>query len=294
MRGLVLSFLLFSFGGFACASGIATTILPTKFFVDKIAGGEFEASAMVGVGDNPHIYEPKPKQMKFLENSEIYFSVGVEFDEIWTKKFASMYPNLKIIDTSKGVEKREFSHEFDDDSHAMHAEDEFSHAKHDHAGLDPHIWLEPAAVKIQAKNILDALCEVYPKNCDKFSENFAKFSAELDALDEFASKKFENLKNRNFIVYHPNFRYFAAKYDLNEIDVEIDGKEPKPAQIAALLKRIKSENIRLMVIAPQFSKQTAQILASESGIRIVEIDPLSENWEAQMRNLIEEIAKNDE
>lgn len=313
--------LFFAFCGLCFAkTTLSTTILPTKFFVEKIAGSDFEVNAMVVKGADPHTYEPKPSQMKALEKSELYFSVGIEFDEVWLKKIAKNYPNLKIVKTDANIDKiamSEHEHKHDcncikkdpNDKHSgekhdhadiksshekehSHDHAEHSHEHHDHSGLDPHIWLDPNLVKIQAKTIKDALIEKFPSKKETFEKNYANFTKELDELDKFAHAKLDGLKNRNFIVYHPSWGYFAKVYNLNQIAIEIEGKEPKPADLKELIEEAKEENVKVIFVAPQFSKTAAQTIAKATNAEVIEIDQLPENWLDEMKKTIEIFSKN--
>ena len=278
---------------------VSTTIMPTKFFIEQIVGDELEINVMVPSSADPHTFEPKPSQMKMLEKSDLYFEVGMEFDEIWLKKISSDFKSVKFIKTQSGIEKIAMSshHDHEDDDEKDHAEHkhehekDHDHAKHDHGNLDPHIWLDPILVKTQSKNILNALCETYGEKCEKFSANFAEFEKKLDGLDEFAKSNLKDLKGAKFIVYHPSWGYFAKRYDLEQIAIEIEGKEPKPADLAHLIEEAKEEGAKVIFVAPQFSKKAATAIADESGASVVEIDHLSANWLEEMKKTIEIISK---
>ena len=281
---------------------VSTTIMPTKFFIEQIAGNELEINVMVPSSADPHTYEPKPSQMKMLEKSDLYFEVGVEFDEIWLKKIAPDFKNVKFIKTQENIEKiamnshhehGDHDHEKDHDGHdhEKHAEHKHEHDEHDHGNLDPHVWLDPILVKTQSKNILNALCETYGEKCEKFSANFAEFEKKLDELDEFAKAKLKDLKEAKFIVYHPSWGYFAARYDLEQIAIEIEGKEPKPADLAKLIEEAKEESVKVIFVAPQFSKKAAITVAAASGANVEEIDHLSGDWLNEMKKTIEIISK---
>ena len=258
---------------------VSTTIMPTKFFIEQIAGDELEINVMVPSSADPHTFEPKPSQMKMLEKSDLYFEVGVEFDEIWLKKIAPDFKNVKFVKTQENIEKIAMNSRHD------HEKD------HDHGNLDPHIWLDPILVKTQSKNILNALCETYGEKCEKFNANFYAFEKKLDELDEFAKAKLKDLKEAKFIVYHPSWGYFAARYDLEQIAIEIEGKEPKPADLAKLIEEAKEENAKVIFVSPQFSKKAALAIASASGANVEEIDHLSGDWLNEMKKTIEIISK---
>ena len=264
---------------------VSVSILPQEYFVKQIAGDAVEVNVMVGKGADPHTYEPKPKQMTALEKSDLYFAIGIEFEEAWLPKFQKSYPNLKIVKTDEGVEKIKF------EGHHEHADHDHHDHEHHHGEFDPHIWLDPVLVKIQAKNIAAALSEKYPENKALFEANLAKFEAKLDELDGFIKSTLANVKNREFIVYHPSWGYFAKRYDLEQIAIEVDGKEPKPAELKELIEEAKEHGVKVIFVAPQFSKKAAQTVAKESGASVVEIDQLPLDWDAELRKTAQIFAK---
>ena len=284
---------------------VSVSILPQEYFVKQIAGDAVEVNVMVGKGADPHTYEPKPKQMTALEKSDLYFAIGIEFEEAWLPKFQKSYPNLKIVKTDAGVEKIKFEghHEHADHNHDAKHEHAHHDHKHEHAGhdhhdhehhhgeFDPHIWLDPVLVKVQAKNIAAALIEKYPENKALFEANLAKFEAKLDELDGFIKNTLANVKNREFIVYHPSWGYFAKRYDLEQIAIEVEGKEPKPAELKELIEEAKEHGVKVIFVAPQFSKKAAQTIAKESGASVVEIDQLPLDWDAELRKTAQIFAK---
>lgn len=297
---------------------VTTSILPTKYFVEQIAGDTLSVNAMVERGSDPHTYEPKPKQMKELEKSEIYFAIGIEFEDTWLKRFEKNYPNLKIVRTDEGIKKIYMDghshdhhdheeHKHDDhndkkaDKHhehkheADHKHEKTSHDKehkhsgcsHNHGSLDPHVWLDPMLVKKQAKIIAQNLIEKFPENKALYEENLGKFLTKLDDLHKFIEGKLANFKDAKFIVYHPSWGYFAKRYDLEQIAIEVEGKEPKPQELAELIEEAKEHKIKVIFVAPQFSKKSANIIAKQTGASVVEIDQLPLDWDAEMRKTAE-------
>ncbi|WP_407643626.1 metal ABC transporter solute-binding protein, Zn/Mn family [Campylobacter portucalensis] len=188
----------------------------------------------------------------------------------------------------------DMAHHTHDMAHHMHNHHHGQcphHHGHHHSGLDPHIWTDPILVKIQAKNIKDALVKKFPTNKEKYEKNYAKFIKVLDDFDQQTSKKLSNLKNNKFIVYHPSWGYFAKRYNLVQIPIEVEGKEPKPADLKELIEEAKEEDIKVIFVAPQFSKKSAKIIAKESGAKVVEIDQLPENWLKEMKKTVDIFAK---
>lgn len=274
MKYLITAFLLATLG---FAKDIVTTsILPTAYFVKQIAGNTLDVQTMIQKGVDPHTYEPRPSQMKNLENSTMYFAVGIDFENSWLPKFKKLFPNLVVVNTQDTIKKIAMVEHEHEGEHHHHHENE----------LDPHVWLDPILVKIQARNIANALIKRYPQNKDLYEANLAKFDKKLDELNNFANNSFKNIKNRDFIVYHPSWGYFAKRYDLTQIPIEINGKEPKPKELKELIDEAKEHNVKVIFVAPQFPKKAAITIANECGAKVEEIDQLPLNWDKEMRKSI--------
>ncbi|MCD8212538.1 MAG: zinc ABC transporter substrate-binding protein [Campylobacter sp.] len=300
---------------------VTASILPTKYFIEQIAGDTIDVNVMVGKGADPHTYEPKPKQMKELENSKLYFAVGIEFEDVWLERFSKTFKSLKIIKTQEGIQKIAMSgehhhdhdgehdhdkhadcdhdkHEADAQKHEHHDHDKHEHHDHEahehhhhHHGLDPHVWLDPVLVKTQAQNIADALIAEFPQNAEIYKANLAKFQAKLDELDKFIADKLQNVKNRVFIVYHPSWGYFAKRYNLEQVAIEIEGKEPKPTDMAELIEEAKEHGVKVIFVAPQFSQKAAKLIAEQAGAKVEQIDQLPLEWFSEMKKTAEILAQ---
>lgn len=273
---------------------VSTSILPTAYFVKQIAGDTVNIVSMVGNGDDPHTYEPHPEQVKALSKSDLYFGVGIEFEEVWLPKFKDSFKGLKFVDTAKGIEKIPMQDDDDDDApeHVGEHNHDHSHAHghghahhhHDHDGLDPHVWLDPVLVQTQAENIAAALSKAYPKNANLYALNLSNFKQKLNELDEFIKKELAGLKGGKFIVYHPSWGYFAKRYGLEQIAIEVEGKEPSATELAKIIDEAKHEQIKMVFIAPAFSKKSAKLIAAQTGAEVVVIDQLAYEWEDSMQN----------
>ena len=280
----------------ASTQQLTVSILPQKYFVEKIVKDKFEINVMVKPGSSPHTYEPKSSQMKALANSKIYFYAGVSFEEAWLDKFKQSAKNTLFIDTTTGIEKIEMEeHEHHEESSKTDAnKDKHKHhdeEKHDHSGLDPHVWLDPTLVKTQAKNIYEAVLKVDSVNSEFYKANYEAFIKELEVLDKEIETILNPYKEKAFMVFHPSWGYFAARYDIEQISIEIEGKEPKPNELLQLVEEAKKHNIKIVFVAPQFSQKSAKTISQNVGANVVSINPLSDDWYNNMLFVANEIAK---
>lgn len=253
--------------------GVTVSILPEKYFVDRIGGDHVSVNVMVVSGADPHTYEPKPAQMAALSNSDIFFRIGVEYENAWLQRFSSTNPKMKIVDISEGLQKLPMP--------AHQGEQGASSGE----GLDPHVWTSPALVKSMAWRIYSELSALDPANESVFKTNLGSFQKDLDALDSEIRASLDSLTNRRFMVFHPGWAYFAKDYNLDEIPIEIGGTEPSASELSALIDTAKALNIRVIFTQPEFSTQIAKYIAKEIGADVILISNLKEDWLNNLREV---------
>jgi zinc transport system substrate-binding protein len=287
LRNLLKAFCLSLLMSFVPISGVSAadkttvfvSIVPQKFFVEQIAKDLVDVQVMVEPGANPHIYEPKPAQMAAISKAKIYFAIGVTFEETWLKKLASINPKMRIVHTEHGIQKMPMA------SH--HHDEEKDHKKesHDHGVLDPHVWLSPPLVMVQARNILTALQEVDSAHHSVYEANYKAFITMLVELDGELRGILTGKRGLQFIVFHPAWGYFAHAYGLKQVPIEIEGKEPKPAQLKELIEHAQKHQIKVVFVQPQFSSKSAEQVAKEIGGQVAFVDPLALNWAENLREV---------
>ena len=242
---------------YASKPELTVNILPQKYFVEKIVKDKFNINVMVKPGVSPHNFEPKPSQMKSLVVSKAFFLIGDSSEKAWLEKFKQNAKNTLFVDTTVGIEKMEMiaheDHE-ENETHEHHEDHEHEEA-HEHSGLDPHIWLEPTLVKIQAKNIYEAMLKIDSINSDFYKANYEEFLKELDSLDQDIKTLLSSHKDKAFMVFHPSWGYFAKRYEIEQISIEIQGKEPKPNELVKLIEEAKKHDIKIIFVSPQFSQK---------------------------------------
>ena len=298
---------------------VFVSIVPQKYCVQQIGKDLVEVQTMVQPGASPATYEPKPRQMADLSTAKIYFAIGVPFENAWLEKIAAANPNMRVIHTDQGIDKiaMEAHHHHDDheeehhDEGEHHGEAEHDHEKgehhgeaehghekgehheedehdkdhHEHTGLDPHIWLSPPLVKIQARTILTALQEADPVHRGVYEANFKAFTSQIDQLDADLKTTFAGKTGLQFMVFHPAWGYFAHAYGLKQVPIEIEGKDPKPDQLKELIEHARENGIKVVFVQPQFSTKSAEVVAQEIGGQVAFADPLAEDWMTNLREV---------
>jgi len=268
---------------------VTVSILPQAYFVERIGGDAVRVNVMVGPGEEAHTYEPKPEQMKALSLSPIFFSIGVEYEDVWIPRFANVNPEMMIIDSAAGIKRIDApdSHTYSD---TVGQDDRADEAHETVLHTDPHVWLAPENGKIIAANILDALINLAPGKSALFEENFESLIMDIDALDLRINTALAGKSQRSFMVFHPAWGYFAHQYDLEQIPVQVGGQEPSVSEMAELVQIARKEQIRVIFVQPTFSTANVQAIADEIDAKVAIVDPLARDWLGNLATVAETFA----
>ena len=122
---------------------IAVSIPPQAWFVSRIAGDKVQVLTLAGPGQNPHNYEPTPRQISGMANAGVWLLSGTEFEIVLKPKLASLFPNLPVIDGTEGVKFRLLEDHAPSDS-----QESPRHSDETPGSIDRHTWLgrEPAMI----------------------------------------------------------------------------------------------------------------------------------------------------
>ncbi|SLM29196.1 ABC-type zinc transport system, periplasmic binding protein [Desulfamplus magnetovallimortis] len=276
------------------------SIEPQAYFVERIGGKMVDVHVLVPPGKSPATYAPTPSQMLKLTEAKLFFTIGVPFEKALMPKIKKITGGLEIVDTTKGIELMPFhisesSHGHHEESDAkekeqssehQNAEDEKSEDEHHHTdALDPHIWMNPLLVKIQAATILDALLKYAPEHKAQLSQNFNKFMDDLDKLHLKIKDALAPLEGETIFVYHPVFGYFAREYGLKQLAVERGGKSPRGKELLNFITEAKNNNVHVIFVQPQFDQNTANKIATAIKGVVVPLDPLARNYIENLENM---------
>ena len=255
---------------------VVVSIRPQLYVMQQLGGKLVSVTSMLPEGAFPGVYEPTSKQMQELSNADMYVRIKVPYEIAWWEKMEAANPHMYVVDSTEGIEYIE-GH-----AHEHHAE-ETDH--HEHHGRDPHIWLSPRLMKTQVENIYQGLLAVDPDHKDIYTANKEAFLSTLENLDAAIQAKLTRLKTRKFMIFHPAWSYFARDYDLEQIPIEIEGKEPSAREMTELMKIAKKEQVTVIFVQPQTSRRSVDIIAKQIGARVEVLDPLAADWLENMRRV---------
>ncbi|MFB3784909.1 MAG: metal ABC transporter solute-binding protein, Zn/Mn family [bacterium] len=264
---------------------VYASIPPHAYFVERIGGSHVNVLVMIGPGQNHETYEPAPRQMVQLSKSRLYFQAGLPFEDVWLRRIQSLNPQLRVVDLREGITLRPLA------GHAQEAEAAPEPRAKNGELKDPHIWLNPMFAQIQARAIAQALEAGDPAHAAEYRNNLEPLLTDLRALHEEITKLLTGPRTTKFIVYHPAWGYFADAYGLEQISVEVEGKEPSAQQLAELIETAKANQIKTVFIEPRISQKSAETLAQEIGGKVAVLDPLGKEYMENLKKAAQTIAE---
>lgn len=266
---------------------ISVTIEPQRYFAEKIAGDKFKINCVVPSGQSPETYDPTPQQMIQIGKSMAYLKIGhIGFEQAWMENISEQNPHLKLFDLSEGVELLKNKEE--EDHHPAEGEEHDHH--HHPGGVDPHIWNSIAGAKAIASNMLNAFVTLDKENADYYRDNYNALMTEIEETEKAVGQMLKPVLSRTFIIYHPALSYFANEFGFTQLCIEMDGKEPSPAQLKELVETAKNYNAQVVFIQQEFDQKNAELIAKETNCRLVTINPLDYHWSREMIQIAKALA----
>lgn len=270
---LALSFSLILLSGVSRAAApqepvhVVVTIPVLKDFVEQVGGSHVRVTSLLKGYENEHTYSPKPSDLTAVRNARLLFEVGIGL-EVWVSSLVKNAgsPSLRVITTSSGIGLIG-----DGDMHGDHE----NTTKSKERG-NPHVWLDPENAVTIMRHITEALIEVDSLHAQDYRQNQAAYLRRLDQLRAELAGRARALTDRRFIAHHPAWPYFARRFEfeiVGTIQVQSAG-EPSARHMQELIRVMKKQKIRVVVSEIQLSQKLPELLAKETGARVVVLTTL--------------------
>jgi zinc transport system substrate-binding protein len=254
---------------------VAVSIIPQAWLVSEIGGRYVDVVALVQPGESHETYQPSDAQISRVMGGAAYFCIGMPFES--GPAFANIRSQgkLRMVDMREGIELREIgAAERPAGEEASRGHPSHGHG-HEHGGKDPHVWLSPKLLKIEARTVAKTLGELDPAHREAYDRNLAALNAKLDAADGEIHGLLDPLRGKTLFVFHPAWGYFADEYGLKQVAIEQEGKEPSDEEATALQRSAREHGAKVVFVQPQISSRGAEAVARAIGARVESLDPLA-------------------
>lgn len=256
---------------------ITVSIQPQKYFLEKIAGDKWDVKCLLSNGADPESYDPAMTHLLNLESSSAYFRMGnIPFESAIINKVHNNNPALRIYNNSEGIDLITGTHSHGDIKHAD--------------APDPHTWTSVKNARIIAGNMYNALVDLDPDNKNYYAGNYKRLQASLDSLDTRLDSILAPSRGESFVVWHPSLSYFARDYGLNQISLSPEGKEATIAMMQQTVDSAMRSGAKVLFFQKDLDSRQAETANEQIGARVININPLSYNWDKEMLTIADAIA----
>ncbi|MDI3543627.1 MAG: zinc transport system substrate-binding protein [Candidatus Atribacteria bacterium] len=232
---------------------VGVSIAPLCSLVQEVGKDKVEIFQLIPNGASPHTYEPRPSDVRKIEEGQAFFLVGLGLDFFLEEIIKNVAKEKPIFYVYQGID--------------LIKEGE---------GVNPHIWISISNAQIMVGNIGKALSTLDPENSGYYETNAQEYIQKLRDLDQWFGEEVKKLSKRSFVAHHSAWDYLARDYRL-EIKGVIEKspeKEPSPRELKNLIEKMKKEDVRVIFTEPQLNQKIAQVLAQETNAQIIILDPL--------------------
>lgn len=278
------------------------SVPPQASVVRDVGGPHVVVHCLVQAGQDPHVFEPTPKQIRALGRAKVFFTVGMPFERPVLERIRGQLPNMEVIDAFAGFARQPASdcgHDHPKPPAAGHSRSASSRSipgglRHDHgpgdSNTDPHVWLSPDALKTMAKNTAATLARLDPAHQSEFQRRLKQVNDAIDEADARVRAKLAPYRGRAVYVFHPALGYFCGAYGLRQRAVEVDDRSPSSRQLRELIRQAKRDGARVVFVQEGFDPHGARAVARAIAGRLVTVDPLAEDAVANLEHIAEAIA----
>lgn len=267
---------------------IVTSFYPMYAMTSELVGDKHQV-LMINSGNGIHGFEPSASDVAAIYDADlfIYHSSSLES---WTKNLEANKGNhpVKMIQASDGL-----SFKVVPGLESLAQDDSKLHGNQ----FDLHSWVDPIEAANEVTLIAEALAEVDPENAEMYAEKAQLFTDEAQKMTERYTEIFAKSSQKTFVTQHTAFYYLAERFGLNQLGVTGISSESEPSarQLNDVMKFVQKQDVHTLFIEPKVSDRIAKMIASSTGVEIVELSPLEtdpqndltflENLEAQLKIL---------
>lgn len=219
--------------------------------VSTVGGPLVSVRSLIGPDQDPHIYEPTPRDLRDLLAADVVVENGLGLEGWMVRLTGAAGFKGRIVQAAAAVKPRTMREE----SGAI--------------ATDPHAWQDPRNGVLYVQAIQAGLGAADPDHAETYGDAARAYIAAIQQADARIAAAFAPIPpdQRRIITTHDAFGYYGARYGIEFLAAEGISTESEPSAkaIAALVKQIKREKIHAVFIENMTSDRMAKMLARETG-----------------------------
>lgn len=274
---------IFIYAALVCASFTAlplqaaelwVTIVPQKYFVERIGGDAVTVEVLVRPGQSPELYTPSAAQLVRLAKADAYIGIGLPVEHAVLPRIEASMSQVRVLQTGELADAHDHHH----------------HEGCVHGDFDPHIWMDPLAMIEFVDKVRELLAQLEPSKAGLFQANADRVILELKATDALLKTQLKPHAGRVFYINHPALGHFAERYGIVQRSLEQAGTDASARRIAELVKAARADQVGAVFTQPEFGRSSAAVLARALKVDVVELNPLAEDYFKNLQLIADRLA----
>jgi zinc/manganese transport system substrate-binding protein len=272
---------------------VVATLSDLWVLTQAVGGDLVTADLVTRLGQNPHDMEIRPSQILIVKRADVLVRNSLEYD-MWIDPMVESAGNPKVlrgspnvIEAGRGIQVLKVPPVADRSLGDIHP-----------LG-NPHYYLDPANAVIVTANIVAGLSRVAPEQAPRFEANRKAFLDRLATAERRWKETLAPYRGAKVVSYHDTFPYFYRAFGLVEGGILEDrpGIPPSPQHVANLIRQMKEEKVKVILLETWYPAQVASFVARETGATVVSVPALpgavkgTEDYVSFIDYLVETVAK---
>jgi len=251
---------------------VVVSIKPIHSLVASLMAGVGEPALLVESGGSPHGYTLRPSQAAALSDADLVVWIGEGLESYLSAPLQSLVPEGKTLELATLPEIVLLPLR---DSGVWEAHDDAHDADHDHAGYDPHLWLDPHNAIVIARAVAERLAALDSAHAGIYETNLAALTEAIEVLDSKSAVALAPVRDAPFIVFHDAFQYFEQHYGLAGIGAILLDPEQgaSAARLSSIRERLSEADVVCAFAEPQVDTGLLETAVEGIPVRIATLDP---------------------
>lgn len=231
---------------------VVTTTTMLRDLVSTLGGSHVRVESLVGVGADPHVFQPKPSSARAVAQSDLVVTNGLSLEGWIDDLIANAGGARPVVVASTGVTPIRM--------------EGFK------AGTDPHFWFDPTLWAVAATNVASGLDRLFSDSREaqtEIAKNLEAYLAQLDALDAWTRARLATIpeKQRVLVTSHDAFNYFGRAFALEVVGIQGLSTESEASQrdVARVIDLVRARGVPAVFVESSVNPALIERVARETG-----------------------------
>ena len=250
---------------------IVASIKPVHSLAAVVLEGISDPYLIVKGANSPHGHAMRPSDARAIAEADAIFWIGPALETFMVKPLSALTGKARIV--ALGEEEPGAA--------AHQAHKHASSDGHDHGGIDPHVWLDPAHAQEMVEHIAETMLEILPAEKDRIVQNKERALASLQRLEADMRRTLAPYRHEHVVVLHEAYSHFTRHFELEDfiaLTVTPEHK-PGPARVMEIRKEISEHAVRCVFAEPQFPDTYVKLLVEGTAAKAATLDPVGATLE---------------